>query len=148
MTSLSPLGTFLTLSFLLPGMIIFSSVVLLFPESHALVENRTTFEVVAAVLVISFLNGHPVFICEIYVLDKVWDFIFPSFKLSERSSLLRERSKIISMAESYNIVHPHLDHVFGEFILFTNTSFWIVIVAVVRSLYYPTVYVAILANFL
>src|ERR1700724_1171283 len=145
MQSLSPLGTFLTLSFLLPGMIIFSTIVLLFPETHSLVDNRTTFEIIAAVLVISFLNGHPVFICERYLLEPIWDHLFPAYRLSARSSLLARRSVIIASAESLSVVHLHLDHIFGEYILFTNTSFWIAVVSLFRLFDHPAMSTVIMA---
>jgi hypothetical protein len=100
MSPLASLGTFLTLSFVLPGIIIFSALVLLFPDSYTLIEHRSTLELLALVLVIAFLNGHLAFICEIYVLNRFWDKIQPSLRLSDRSKIMADRSKIIATAES------------------------------------------------
>jgi hypothetical protein len=130
MPPLSSLGTFLTLSFLLPGIIIFSALVLLFPESYFVVEKRTTLELVALVLVIAFLNGHLAFLFEIYVLNRLWQKMYPALELAIRSKNMHERSKILAAAEINGFAHAHFDAIFGEFVLFTNTSFWIFVISV------------------
>ena len=128
MSPLSSLGTFLTLSFLLPGIIIFSAIVLLFPESYILIEKRSTVELGALVLVISFLNGHLAFLFEIYVLNRFWHRMLPSFNLIARSSIMQERSAILARAEANSVSHLHFDVIFGEFVLFTNTAFWLLLI--------------------
>lgn len=129
MPPLGSLGTFLILSFLLPGIIIFSALILLFPEAYVIVEKRSATELIALVLVISFLNGHLPFLYEIHALNYVWDRLFPKLHLLNRSKIMHDRSKILASAEVNGFSHQHFDTVFGEFILYTNSSLWVFIIS-------------------
>jgi hypothetical protein len=147
-TPISSLGTFLTLSFLLPGIVILSSVVLLYPDAGIFIERRSSIEVGAAVLVVSFLNGHLCFLYEIYVLDYLWDKLYPSLNLLSRRDLLKSRSAIIASAEARGIAHSHFDTIFGEFILFTNSRFWMALLSFPRIFIFDSVNEVITAIFM
>ena len=125
MTPLSSLGIFLTLSFIMPGIVIIASGVILFYDLRLAIEHLSIVEIVAGIIVVSFLNGHFVFLYEVHALDYMWDRMYPRFRILERRGIAAERSKIISSAEAKGINHAHLDMVFGEFIFYTNTGFWV-----------------------
>ena len=132
MNSLSSLGTFLTLSYLMPGIVILSGLVILFPDVRVLVEHMPTAELFAAVFVVSFLHGHPCLFIELHFMDHIWSALHPSLNLSNRKTVIFSRSSIISSAEVHNITHAHFDAVMGEFILFTNSSMWLILASTVR----------------
>lgn len=97
---------------------------MLFPEFKLLIEEISAFESVSMILIISFLNGHPVYLFEKIFLDKLWERLYKNYNIRSRDGIYN-RSKIIANAEINKIKYSYYDQTLGEFILFTNTSVWI-----------------------
>lgn len=125
MTPLSSLGTFLTLAFVMPGIVIISVAVILFPDVRIFVEHLSVIEIIAGIIVVSFFNGHFAFLYERHALDYLWDRLYPDFKFLKRRDIRSRRSEIITLAESKGINHSYFDVSFGEFVFYTNTMFWV-----------------------
>ncbi len=134
MGQLGSLGLFLTLSFVLPGLVIYSSIYLLFPEVRIFIDGLNAFQSFAAIIVISFFQGHPAFIAEIKLLNPIWKKLYSNYKLDRPGHELN-RTRIIALAESHNIIHNQFDQIIGEFILYTNTSLWVLVI-VLYSFFY------------
>ena len=95
MEGLIRLSLYLLLALLLPGLIIFAAAVILFPElANAL--SLTTAQTLGAVLLTAFVTAHLPFFFERYVLNRVWDWMFPGLDLEVRSKRLYMRSSIIA----------------------------------------------------
>jgi hypothetical protein len=136
MEGLIRLSLYLLLALFLPGLIVFAAAVMLFPElANEL--SLTAVETLGAVLLTAFVIAHIPFMFEKYVLNAVWDWMFPELKLGERSRRLYMRSSIITRAQWRKIDHTHYDQTLGEFILFTNTSFWFIILSTLRLMIWP-----------
>lgn len=132
MNQFAPLGIFLILAFIFPGLIIGSTLVLLFPEVRTLMPSGDGIELIGLILVIAFINGHPAHVFERYVLDPLWDRLFPGFRLKARKDLVFKRSRIIATAEANGLSHIHYDETLGEFVLFTNTAFGLFVLSGIR----------------
>jgi hypothetical protein len=122
--NIGSLGIFITLALLLPGFIISSAAVLLFPEIRTQVAGLSPIDILAVVTIVAFFNGHPVFALENWVLNPVWSNTHPSKALLKKQARVADRSKILMRAEAKGIGRSYYDQTFGEFILFTNTSSW------------------------
>jgi hypothetical protein len=132
MSQFGPLGIFLILSFILPGLIITSGLIIFFPEIASVINAQGGIEFIGIVILISFINGQPAFLFERYVLDPLWNKIFPKWRMKERNKLTVRRSKIIANAEIKGLTHNHYDQTIGEFILFNNTGLWLFFIAAAR----------------
>lgn len=145
MNQFAPLGIFLILAFILPGLIITSTLMLFFPELRALIPSGGSIEFIGVVIIMSFINGHPAFLFERHFLDTLWNKIFPKLRIKERIYLADNRSQIIADAEINGLSHSHYDQTLGEFILFNNTSFWLFFISAIQIIRGPYTMISIIA---
>ena len=129
MEQFKSLTLFLLLSFVLPGIIIITIISILYPDVRTYLYELGAFQLVSLVLVASFLNGPFACLIEHRYLEPLWEKMYKNFRLKERAGLLN-RSKIIASAEANEISHAFYDQIFGEFLLFTNTSIWLIIISI------------------
>lgn len=131
MEPLSFLGTYLVMALLLPGLVVLSVAAVLFPELRALLAAAATAEQIAAVCLASFLSGHIPYFVERYLLTTVWDRMYRSYRLKERSAIMAERGVLVVGFDLAGLSRRHYDAALGSFIFYYNTSFWCVILSAV-----------------
>jgi len=136
MDQLAPLGIYIILAVILPGLIITSTVMVFFPGLRSLVPQGTI-EIIGIVIAVAFINEHLALPFERYVLDPLWGKIFPSWHLRERRDLFLKRSQIIANAETEELAHTHYDQTLGEFVMIHNTSFGLFLAALIRLIIGP-----------
>lgn len=145
MGQFGPLGIFLILSVILPGLIITSALLMLFPELGPVIGGQGGMEFIGVVILVGFINGPPAFLFERYVLDRIWNRLFADWGMKERNDLAARRSKIIADAEIRGLIHNHYDQTLGEFILFNNTGFWLVFIGGIRLSRWPHMGLGVIA---
>ena len=139
------LTLFLVLSFLLPGIIILLSGIVLFPNEATMLLSGEILSLnvsdtsgidpwigTGVFLVVAYLQYPFAVIAEVEGFDKVWEKIFSGRDFAGKLEFAEKRPEIIAKAEAYSMNYAHCDQVFGEFILCYNTGFWIGLLSLAR----------------
>ena len=88
-------GLFLLLAFIGPGIVIFSCLLLLWPELRPIVFGQQTEIYIFLTVSIAFLNGHIPFLLERSIFDHVWNTFHPQLKLLEKRDVVLRKSTIL-----------------------------------------------------
>jgi hypothetical protein len=131
MGNLSFLGAYLVTALILPGFLVLAFAAILFPELRAPILKMSVAEQAAVVFVASFLTGHVPYFFEKHVFNRIWDCLYPSYRLVERSAILAERGGLVVRCDFSGLSRRHYDAALASFILYYNTSFWSVGLAIV-----------------
>jgi hypothetical protein len=126
------LSIFLLLSFIGPGVVIFSALMLLWPELRSVLAASKVELYIFLVICISFLNGHLPFFLERRLFDRLWRRLHPALYMIDRRAVFERSTRILISSELKGYNHGHFDQVFGEFVLYFNTSFWLILICLVR----------------
>jgi hypothetical protein len=146
------LGIFLILGYIVPGITIFAALIVFIPTVGALVVNWTAYELIAASLLICFFTGHVGFLVETMCIKYIWMVFYKKLRSKDLTNLFFEKSQLFVEAEFFNIPHTHIDQIFGEFVLFTNTSIALFCIGIFRIIDHLTInfrhieYLVILMN--
>lgn len=146
---ISTLSSFLIMALVIPGGIISTAVFVLFPEAirSLRIGNNGFLEVTGIILLVALVAAHLPFYFERYLLDRIWQALFPNARILERQALASARSAVITRSQITGVSHQHFDQTLSEFILFNNTSFWLLLMALARlATPVESVYVVIFAG--
>jgi hypothetical protein len=122
---------FLVVSFIVPGIIELTALLLLVPEWAIAVSliNQLAGQVaiLGPLLTIALFAGHVGHLVEDVVLDPVWRVIHPGY--GQRERILNERAKIITEADANKVSHEYYDQTMAQFILHTNSCVFLAILS-------------------
>lgn len=108
---------------------------LLWPELRAQL-GQSKLEVYAlSVVTISFLNDHVPWIAERIAFEPIWRLSFPQYDALIEKYRAKDVIGIIISQELNGYDHKYYDLMFGEFVLYFNTSFWLLVICAVRLIY-------------
>jgi hypothetical protein len=146
------LGIFLFLSFLGPGIVITGSLYLLWPDIFILNNNtiNQSTQIILIVVIVSFLSGHIPFILQKPIFVPIWNYTI-GLDSKKVNKYMEIRSNIISQADTFSIEHKYADQILGEYILFLNSSIWILVISVVKVPFSSddgSVFIALLMGFI
>jgi hypothetical protein len=138
MESLQFFGTYIVMALLLPGFVVLAVAAILFPDLRTAIGAMSTAEQIAVVFLASFLSGHVPYFIERYILTWLWNLLYPSYRLKQRTSILAERGGLAVRCDVAGLSRRHFDAALASFIFYYNTSFWCVILSIVAVFTHPT----------
>jgi hypothetical protein len=142
MQALATLGAFLILGFLVPGVINATVIFLFFPEMASFMKSGIELVgasfIVGPLFLVALLSGNFGHLAQHLLLDRIWRRLYPSYQLDQRQNLDFTRAAILTAAEQKQVSHDYFDQTFGLFVLFTNSSTFLILVtsaALLRNLF-------------
>lgn len=129
------LGTFFLLAFFGPGIVIFSTLILLWPELRVLFGESKVEIYALIVMTISLLNGHVPWIAEKIVFEPIWRICFTQYDALLDRFRGKDLVNILVTQEANGYDHKYYDLMFGEFVLYFNSSFWLLVISCARLIY-------------
>lgn len=134
------LGLYLILAQVLPATIIVVAGITLFPNVMGIAEKHvghgatSLSVVVGAMVLVSFLHAGVPWVMERAFFDRIWSLKpYPSaWRISQRREIWNRAFSIIAHTGAAGLEHGHYSQTFGQFILFFNSAFWLLMLSVVR----------------